>query len=482
MIGRGSRTSLFAGMMAMLGSAGAVAQLPGSKSIPPPPALTALAGQIVVPALQPGGQIALRLSGGAAPFEVTIATASHSTLFGIVRTADTTKTESGRLPLLVSVSTTLQSASELLGVRFKGVSVGTALPAQIPISVSVRDALSRMVSVSTTLYPVTPRLAIGDSFSSGITRQALSVSLQIQGIPPGMRVALRGGLFPGLTVAETACLFMFNPAAPTITADSFGNAVFTGLQGAFGARPGTSEQGPCTFAVEATVGPAGGAQAFLLKKTGITLAAPVVHEVTSTGSLRELMGFESRSTTLLNGSANQDLGYPDPVGVCYGVSGPDPVKVGNLIDANGDLSFTIRSGPLGTVCEWRSKLTPIGNGLQLQSLRWSVSKVGSKCCSGAVARCDPVQSPSTMSTAAMILVTGSSSADDDFFDDSGAARIAATIDGSRATAVSPSEWGKYELNPVTVHLHCDPTVLNDHGITLRLESVTVRGPPGSRFP
>jgi hypothetical protein len=191
------------------------------------------------------------------------------------------------------------------------------------------------------------------------------------------------------------------------------------------------------------------------------------------------MGFESRSTTLLNGSEN--LGYPNPIGVCQGLSGPDPVKVGNLV-AEGDLSFTIRSGPLGTVCEWRSKLTGIGRDLQLQSLRWRVSKVGSKCCSGAVTRCDPVQRPDMMSTAAMILITGSSSADDDFFSDGGGASIAATIDGSRANSVSASDWGKYQLKPVTVHLHCDPTLVNDHGVTLRLESVTLRGPPGSRFP
>lgn len=465
--------------MAMLGSACAVAQLPTSITIPPPPAFTALAPQVVVPALQPGGQIALRLSGGAAPFTVSVAAGSHTTLFSIVRTADTSKTTSGGLPVLASTSTTLSSASELLGVRFRGVSAGTALPAQIPLTVSVRDARNRTTSVATTLFPVTPRLTISDSFSGYIARQALTVGLQIQGVPPGMRVAMRGGLFPSLTVAETACLFMFNPSTSPVTVDSLGNAVFTAVQGAFGVRPGTSEQGPCTFAVEATVGPNGGSHAFLLKKSGISLAAPVIHELRDTSSLRELMGFESRSTTLLNGSEN--LGYPNPIGVCQGFSGPDPVKVGNLV-AEGDLSFTIRSGPLGTVCEWRSKLTAIGRGLQLQSLRWSVSKVGSKCCSGAVTRCDPLQPPGPMSTAAMILITGSSSADDDFFSDGGGASVAATIDGSRANTVSSADWGKYQLKPVTVHLHCDPTLVNDHGVTLRLESVTLRGPPGSRFP
>ena len=83
----------------------------------------------------------------------------------------------------------------------------------------------------------------------------------------------------------------------------------------------------------------------------------------------------------------------------------------------------------------------------------------------------------------MPLITGTraATADQEFFQDGWGNLIAATIDGSYAPA-SSSAWGKYQINPATVHLHCNATVLNDHGITLRLESVRLRGPPGSSFP
>lgn len=486
MTGRNRSLAAWGGLLGTLAtSLLAIAQLPDTRlqpiSIPPPPALAPPAAQIVVPALQPGGQFALRLSDGAAPFEVTISAGAHSTLFGIVRTADTTKTLSGGVPLLVSTSTTLASASELLGVRFKGTSSGTALPAQIPLSVSVRDGRGRTASVATTVFPVAPRLAIGATFTGSIARQALSVPLQIQGVPPGMNVALRGGLFPSLTLQETGCVFMFNSAPAAVRADSLGMASFPGVQGAFGVRPDASERGPCTIAVQATVGPAGGTQAFHLKQGGLTLAQPVYHEVRDTFVLRELFGFTAQTRSLLNGT--QNLGYPEPIGLCQGDSlGFETVKVG-VVNVGGDLAFRIRSGPIGTVCEWRSRLAPIDSGLQLGSFRWSVTKVGSKCCSGAVTGCDPETSRGMIAGDAMPLITGtrSTAADQDFFQDGWGNRIAATIDGSQSS-VSSSAWGKYQLNPATVHLHCNATVVNDHGITLLLESVTLRGPPGSSFP
>lgn len=423
-------------LLALLGtSLLAVAQLPGAplqpKLSPPPPALRPLAPQIVVPALQPGVQVALTLSNGAAPFEVSISAGSYSALFGIVHTANTTKTRSGGVPLLAGTSATLASAPELLGVRFRGVSSGTPLPAQIPLTVSVRDALNRAASATTSIFPVAPRLAIGATFTRSIARQALSVPMQIQGVPPGMSVALRGGLFPSLTVQETACLFMLNGAPAAVTADSLGVATFPGVQGAFGVRPTASETGPCTIAIQATVGPAGGTQAFLLKQGGLTLAQPVYHEVSNTYALRELFSFTAQARSLLNGS--QKLGYPDPIGACQGDSlGIETIKVG-IVEVGNDLAFRIRSGPIGTVCEWRSRLASLDSGLQLGAFTWSLTKVGTKCCSGAVTRCDPEANPGMIAGDAMPLITGtrSATADQEFFQDGWGNLIAATIAGSQ---------------------------------------------------
>lgn len=412
----------------------AVAQLPGAplqpKLSPPPPALRPLAPQIVVPALQPGVQVALTLSNGAAPFEVSISAGSYSALFGIVHTANTTKTRSGGVPLLAGTSATLASAPELLGVRFRGVSSGTPLPVQIPLTVSVRDARNPTASVSTSVFPVAPRLAIGATFTHSIARQALSVPMQIQGVPPGMSVALRGGLFPSLTVQETACLFMLNGAPAAVTADSLGVATFPGVQGAFGVRPTASETGPCTIAIQATVGPAGGTQAFLLKQGGLTLAQPVYHEVSNTYALRELFSFTAQARSLLNGS--QKLGYPDPIGACQGDSlGIETIKVG-IVEVGNDLAFRIRSGPIGTVCEWRSQLASLDSGLQLGAFTWSLTKVGTKCCSGAVTRRDPEENPG-MIAGGTPLITGthSAAADQEFFQDGWGNLIAATIAGSQ---------------------------------------------------
>jgi hypothetical protein len=45
-----------------------------------------------------------------------------------------------------------------------------------------------------------------------------------------------------------------------------------------------------------------------------------------------------------------------------------------------------------------------------------------------------------------------------------------------------SDLGNAYFTPMTVRLRCDPTLVNDHGITLRLKSVVLEGPPGRKFP
>jgi hypothetical protein len=167
-------------------------------------------------------------------------------------------------------------------------------------------------------------------------------------------------------------------------------------------------------------------------------------------------------------------------GVCSGTSlGVEAVNVG-IIEAGNDLAFRIRSGPIGTGCEWRSQRFNVDNGLRLVAMNWEVAKVGSKCCSGAFTNCEPANSVGAIATGAVPMAASPYFDSPPFFDGGGAA-TAARIDGSTG-GTTQSDWGKSNFTPMTVRLRCDSTLVNDHGITLRLNSVVLEGPPGRKFP
>jgi hypothetical protein len=418
----------------------------------------------IVPGLAPGGVIPMTLAGGTGPIQVTIDAGASTAMFSLARRPVLTSrlgTKTTILPL-----GQLSASSDMLGIRFAGVSSLAALPGPISLRVQAKDASGATVNFATVVYAIVPNLTVDTSFTSKIARQAADVSVRVDRLPPGIPVSWKTNqVFSGLTVAETNCFFFTaGPPPAAVNADISGVARLT-LAGAFGVRAGTSLTGPCTFAAEFMVG----STTFLLKKVGIALAAPVTYTINETASLTSKFSFaESNLLGIYLGNI---------YGACSGDSlGVEIVPVG-VRSVGSDLALRIRSGPLGTGCEWRSRRAPAATGLQLTEMNWSVAKVGTKCCAGNKTQCDPERSLGYANTAGTPWVDGSGSNLGTFFDGGGGA-VAAAMEGATRPASKPSEWGRPAFVPFTVRLRCDATIVNDHGVTLRLDSVKFLGPPG----
>lgn len=176
------------------------------------------------------------------------------------------------------------------------------------------------------------------------------------------------------------------------------------------------------------------------------------------------------------------------VGTCSGksetVAGSFPVGVDTV---DGDIAFRIRSGPLGTRCAFTLKPIRMPDGATMEEVRVSVSKIGNRCRLGSSATL-----PSDMIGIAGRLIMGGAT---QFSLDRMQSQIlqpmvidAAGVRSATGTAswVNPFtfpeagktvSWNTWSM-PLAGVLECDPTAVNDHEVTLRIDSVTYSSPPG----
>jgi hypothetical protein len=444
---------------------------------PPPPPLkikSAPAKQVIVPGLQPGKVIGMTLEGGKPPIQIAIDAGTNSQFFSVAHRP--TFGKNLREPtkrFQPGAANSLSSADELMGIRYAGVASNAQVVSQIPVTIRASDSGVATVTASMVVFPLVPELKIGpNSFNNVIARQPITVDVQIERLPAGVGVSpLPNRLFENLTVAETNCFFLTNRAGTSANADLSGRATFH-IEGTFGVRNVTGTPKSCTFAMEFTVGGYGvGSHTFLLKKGNISLVAPVTYTLENTNTLKSLLKFSPAAGIVELGGT---------FGTCSGTSYGIPSFEVGIVEEGNDLAFTIRSGLFGTGCEWRSRRLDVDSGLRLIAMNWEITKAGSKCCSGALSNCEPQQVVGTVSGDVTPIVESPQFDRPPFYDGGGAA-IAAGINGSRPGVPAP-DWGSSYFTPMTVRLRCDPTVVNDHGITLRLNSVRLEGPPGRKFP
>lgn len=179
------------------------------------------------------------------------------------------------------------------------------------------------------------------------------------------------------------------------------------------------------------------------------------------------------------------------VGTCSGrsetLAGSHPV--GMRIE-DGDITFTIRSGPLGTRCGFALRPMSLRNGVMLQDVQVTVSRVGSKCRLGSSAFL-----PSDVSTVLQGLILGGAL---NFSLDRITETLLPPVVIREAGAVQgvgvgswvdpftfPSaqklmSWTTWSM-PLVGVLECDVTGVNDHAVTLRVDSVNYSGPPGAKL-
>lgn len=172
-------------------------------------------------------------------------------------------------------------------------------------------------------------------------------------------------------------------------------------------------------------------------------------------------------------------------GTCKGVSdtlfGKFSVGVGKK---GGDITFKIRSGPAGTRCAFALDALKLPQGTDIEEVRFSVDKVGTKCRLGAAATLPGdlaallipsfLSSPTLDRTEGFVLKPTTLTS-------TGAKSVAAR--GWWANPLTEPSSGKFVawnlVMPSWVGtLQCDATAVNDHGITLRVDSITYRAPVG----
>lgn len=178
------------------------------------------------------------------------------------------------------------------------------------------------------------------------------------------------------------------------------------------------------------------------------------------------------------------------LGICEGTSiGPANYSVG-VVENGADLAFRIRSGPIGTECQYISKAWSLPDGVRLGSIRWeSVREIPpgqeqGKCCVVSAFGNDcitmPLHSGFNFTRGTVPVVTGEVSEAPPYYSVTSTDRqiledgvIIFDNSSPRVVTVVKPLWGK---------LQCTNTLVNDHGVKLVLRELVLIGPPGLTFP
>ena len=169
--------------------------------------------------------------------------------------------------------------------------------------------------------------------------------------------------------------------------------------------------------------------------------------------------------------------------------GPSNYAVG-IVNVGGDLGLRIRSGPLGTECQYISKPWLLPEGVTLVATTWErVSELPSgqtqaKCCVvnafGHNCITMPPHVEANFNRGTAPIVTGEHTEFTRYYSVTSADRqvledgviIHENTSPRILTLVKPM-WGK---------LQCTNTGFNDHGVKLVLREIVLDGPPGLTFP
>jgi len=230
--------------------------------------------------------------------------------------------------------------------------------------------------------------------------------------------------------------------------------------------------GMCAVGIELTL--PGKTEPARLVAGPILVQAPVRYTLSGTSSLRSRLGFR------ISGS----------LGICDGTSvGPTNYSVG-VLDGGADLSLRIRSGPIGTECQFTSLPWALPDGVRLISTKWEgVREIPSgqeqgKCCvvsafgNNCITMPPHVGNNFTRGTAP--IVTGELSESPKYYSITSSDQqilqdgvIMLDNQSPRIVTVIKPMWGK---------LQCTNTGFNDHGVKLVLRELVLEGPPGLAFP
>lgn len=297
----------------------------------------------------------------------------------------------------------------------------------------------------------------------------VNVTIVIHNLPgsTGARVPYRI-VTPASITGQSSCTLTRNPRI--VTGDSF--QIDQNGEGRISLPGWFTSAGACAVGVELSL--PGKPEPARLVAGPIHVQAPQSYTLSGTGNLKATLGVRVSSS----------------LGICEGTSiGPTNYQVG-VVNNGSDLAFRIRSGPLGTECQFTSKAWLLPDGVRLVSVHWeAVREIPAgqdqgKCCvvSAFGNNCItmPPHSGFNFTRGTAPVVTGEHSESPPYYSVTSAERqiledgvIILDNQPPRVVTLVKPMWGK---------LQCTNTLVNDHGVKLVLREMVLAGPPGLTFP
>lgn len=273
---------------------------------------------------------------------------------------------------------------------------------------------------------------------------------------------------PSSITGQSACMLTPNPRITV--SDSF--PIDQAGEGRISLPGWFTSSGTCAIGIELLL--PGKTEPARLVAGPIFVDAPRRVVVNQTWNLKDTLTFRASSS----------------IGTCEGTSvGPSNYAVG-IVNVGGDLGLRIRSGPLGTECQYISKPWLLPEGVTLVATTWErVSELPSgqtqaKCCVvnafGHNCITMPPHVEANFNRGTAPIVTGEHTEFTRYYSVTSADRqvledgviIHENTSPRILTLVKPM-WGK---------LQCTNTGFNDHGVKLVLREMVLDGPPGLTFP
>jgi hypothetical protein len=431
----------------------------------------------------PGGwrarDVTVGTSGGHNPVTLTLDAGVHSALFQLAPPArGKLSSRAGRETMADPPAPATGPAEPLNRVlRFVGDS-GSSLPAAIPVKITARDGKGATLSATTTFYPVAPAVSEVEGHQGKTTRQAINLGIRIVGL----------GAATGLMDFDdiSGCGFEQSSALRYGGATEYGqaNESPTDTRRIFRiARIGSASCPGLTFRIALKFpGASDYLEPITLKTPAFQLAPRQTYTFENTWDLQEKLGFAPHTTS----------------GACQGKSEmpTQPSYPVGVLNDGGDITFKIRSGPVGTACTYASKAWVLPDGFELTKLEMKSTRSGPEDPSpeGSTARCCAGLGDGRTCSG----MTISNPLDFGFSFKRGLKPLNAR---DPVSAFQVSGWDRPLLTPDNVILYgdhdnkyttvlprlsvsptCLSTLLNDQFVTIRIEEIRFSGPPNATFP
>lgn len=435
-------------------------------------------------------------NGGIEPVTLTATTPQTpllSGLFTVLRgTSDTlvTSTSAARESFDTAQQRGQPAGRHTWRIRFAGMAFDpSTAPREMVVVISAKDGAGATKATDFRLFPYSPRIVAASTTGlSPLPMRPINLSLQLGGLGKASDVT-----FLSDTGAVGHCYWSELGQGP-VTNPSQGHTLQQGVVrvdetpvtvGPYATTWQTSRQGVFVSGTQAVPATTCRPQfklrvrfdrstveepAVIVTAPGtIQLGARVLYTISGTAALRDKLGlFDPVKVTQYMGNCT---------GTSKGLAGDFAVGRHHV---DGDLSFRIRSGPLGTDCLYadiRTATNPVvlPPGIMLAGSTWSTSST-SKCRvlknTGGDETFDMSRTPWTMAPDSLGSVWGIDKVlkyvdPDNSYSDPGVVIHEANFPGFRTA-----------LRSVTVHLKCDVTATNDHEVRATLKEVVLSGPEG----